>query len=128
MLRARLDQTGLIKGNELPLVGLGGAIVFLRKILAGKKGTSFEQLSEFSISDISELTHQVSQMNLEERVVMFPELPHDRVDVLPVACIIVEEILLNLGRKKLLHSFSNLRYGLASSWLNNHDLFQVLDM
>ena len=127
MLGTRLNQAGLIEADELPLVGMGGAIVFLRKILASKKGTSFEKLSEFSICDISALTRQVSQMNLEERIVKFPELPLDRVDVLPVACIIVEAILLNLGRKKLLHSFSNLRYGIASSWLTNPGLFQFSD-
>ena len=95
-------------------------------ILARCNNFKFEDASEISLSDISDLSQKVSKMNLEERLAKFPELPSDRADVFPVACIVVEEILVNLGKTKLIHSFSNLRHGIASSLLTKPELFQCL--
>ena len=109
----------------MSLVGLGGAVIFLRKILATQKGLDFEKSSVLHLPDIIKLRQQVSRMSLEERIVSFPDLPPDRADVFPVACIIIEEILMNFKKSKIFHSFSNLRYGLLSSCHTNDGLFQV---
>ena len=123
-LRQQIQQTELARESAWPIVGLGGAVVFLRMILARCNNFKFEEASEISLCDISELSRKVCKMNLGERLAKFPELPSDRADVFPVACIVVEEILVNLGKTKLIHSFSNLRHGIASSLLTKPELFQ----
>jgi len=124
-INAEIKQSGLSEDSNLQLVGLGGAVIFLRKILATQTGLGFEKSSVLTLPDIVKLRQQVSQMSLEERIVSFTDLPPDRADVFPVACVIIEEILMNLKKTKLFHSFSNLRYGLLSSCQTNNGLFQV---
>lgn len=110
----QISQSGLNQVQGAKLIGLGGAIYWLRKILSQRKFVDFNQHHMFSSNEISELSKYVCEMTLEQRKVEFPEIPSDRIDVLPVVCIVVEQLMRCFNSECFFHSFYNLRYGIAS--------------
>lgn len=116
LIRQRVAESGLSNHSDFTLIGLGGAIFFLRKILSQRKSVNFENYQEFSKLDVSELGEEICRMKLEDRIQAFPSLPVDRADVFPVACLIIEGIMDVLQQNRCRHSIYNLRYGIASSF------------
>lgn len=98
----------------IPLIGLGGAIFFIRKILSRCRPFDFHKCQEFQFREISELAEHSSRLSMKERLAEYPELPVDRGDVFPIACLIIEEMMKVLSKSFLLHSQYNLRFGVAS--------------
>ena len=113
-MREQVGNCGLILDQDCPLIGLGGAIFYIRKIFSRIKNLNFEECKEFSLDEISWLASKGSGLSLQDRLIKFPELPADRGDVFPVVCIIIEEIMKTLSKDTFLHSQFNLRYGVAA--------------
>ena len=118
----QISKSGLSLIQGAKLVGLGGAIYWLRKILSKRKFADFNRYHTISHNEISELSKIVSDMTIEERNLEFPEIPSDRVDVLPIVCIVVEQLMRFLKSECFYHSFYNLRYGIASQLGMSQDL------
>lgn len=105
---------GFILDPGIPLIGLGGAIFFIRKILSRCRPFDFNKCHEVQFSEISELFEHSSRLSMQERLAEYPELPINRGDVFPIACLIIEELMKVLSKSFLVHSQYNLRYGVAS--------------
>ncbi len=118
----QISKSGLSLIQGAKLVGLGGAIYWLRIILSKRKFADFNRYHTISHNEISELSKIVSDMTIEERNLEFPEIPSDRVDVLPIVCIVVEQLMRFLKSECFYHSFYNLRYGIASQLGMSQDL------
>ena len=114
-LLSEISKVGLTKGNTAKLIGLGGAIFFMRKILAEQRGVEFENCNQFTLEEISALTDVSCGMSMTERISAFPDLPSDRADVFPLVCLVVKQLMQVAGKEHFYHSFCNLRYGVASS-------------
>ena len=114
-LLSEISKVGLTKGNTAKLIGLGGAIFFMRKILAEQRGVEFEDCNQFTLEEISALTDVSCGMSMTERISAFPDLPSDRADVFPLVCLVVKQLMQVAGKEHFYHSFCNLRYGVASS-------------
>ena len=114
-LLSEISKVGLTKGNTAKLIGLGGAIFFMRKILAEQRGVEFEDCNQFTLEEISALTDVSCGMSMTERISAFPDLPSDRADVFPLVCLVVKQLMQVAGKEHFYHSSCNLRYGVASS-------------
>ena len=64
-LRHKIQQTELARKSAWPIVGLGGAVVFLRMILARCNNFRFEDASGISLLT-SQNSRKVCKMNLGE--------------------------------------------------------------
>ena len=105
----------LSNGNTAKLIGLGGAIFFIRKILAEQRGVEFEDCNKFTLEEISDLTETSCGMSMTQRISAFPYLPSDRADVFPLVCLVVKQLMKVVGKEHFYHSFCNLRYGVVSN-------------
>ena len=115
LLREQFSNCGLSDSSEFNLIGLGGAVYFLRKIICERKGVvGIDECNEFTLEEVAAIGNEICRLDLKNRLLSFPELPTDRADVFPVVCIIIEELMRSLNKKSFLHSFYNLRYGIAS--------------
>ncbi|NCX92654.1 MAG: hypothetical protein EBX03_13920, partial [Rhodobacteraceae bacterium] len=114
-LLSEISKVGLTKGNTAKIIGLGGAIFFMRKILAEQRGVEFEDCNQFTLEEISALTDVSCGMSMTERISAFPDLPSDRADVFPLVCLLVKQLMQVAGKEHFYHSSCNLRYGVASS-------------
>jgi exopolyphosphatase/guanosine-5'-triphosphate,3'-diphosphate pyrophosphatase len=114
-LLSEISKVGLTNGNTAKLIGLGGAIFFIRKILAEQRGEEFEDCNQFTLEEIADLTEASCGMSMTERISAFPDLPSDRADVFPLVCLVVKQLMQVAGKEHFYHSFCNLRYGVASN-------------
>jgi exopolyphosphatase/guanosine-5'-triphosphate,3'-diphosphate pyrophosphatase len=114
-LFSEIAKVGLSNGKNAKLVGLGGAIFFLRKILAVQKGVGFEDCNQFTSDEITILTEKSCEMSMDERISAFPALPSDRADVFPLVCLVIKQLMKVADKEHFYHSFCNLRYGVASN-------------
>ena len=103
------------------LVGTGGSVIFLRKIISRLNKVEFINQSSLSLNDIENIANQVNSLCLSKRISRFNDLPPDRADVFPAALIAIIEIMKFLELSNLTHSFHNLRYGLAQELLSDPD-------
>ena len=55
-------------------------------------------------------------MTLSQRVDSYPSLPPSRADIFPAGLLVLNEITSHYGRKEIIHSYRNLRHGIASEW------------
>ena len=118
----KLRDDAFLNAQEcVHLVGTGGSIVFLRKLICSEYNIEFLSHSNLGLSDIEKITYQVNSLSLNERVVQFDKLPRDRADVFPAALIVVLELMKFLKLANLTHSFHNLRYGFAEELLLDLD-------
>ena len=109
-----ITETGLSTTGTAKLIGLGGTIYFMRKILAQRRGQGFDQCVHFSLDEISALAEEFCTMSSVERGSAFPALPPDRADIFPLVCLVIEQLMIISGNDFFHHSFFNLRYGVAS--------------
>ena len=111
----QLNQTGFRKDSPIPMLGLGGVVYFIRKILSAKNSSKFEEKKEIFYDEICELTNESLNQSLLELIARFPDLPRDRADVFPFACLVIQGLMKRLRKKSFFHSTYNLRYGVASN-------------
>ena len=114
-ISSQLNQTEFRKDSTIPMLGLGGVVYFIRKILSAKNSIKFEEKKEISYDEICELTHESLNKSLLEIINRFPDLPRDRADVFPFACLVIQGLMKRLSKKSFFHSTYNLRYGVASN-------------
>ena len=105
--------------QQLPLlVGCGGTLVYLRKLLAGEADSP--QIGKEAIVKIRKI---LSKKDVEQRILQFPKLPADRADVFPAGLLAVEGVMESIGVNQLTHCYYNLRHGLISFYAKNGRLF-----
>jgi exopolyphosphatase/guanosine-5'-triphosphate,3'-diphosphate pyrophosphatase len=101
------------------LVGTGGAVVYLRKIIGIENGDNFDGECTIKLSDVQSIERKIISTNLDERIELFPNLPMDRADIFPAAVVVILQIMKFAKADKITHSFHNLRYGIARQVLVN---------
>ena len=99
------------------LVGAGGTLVFLRRILAAEAGDD-EAESRLPLTEVDRLLDSMAMMKPEARSEAYPVLPVERADVFPAGLLVLSEIMRCLGRPEIIHSYRNLRHGLAREMAN----------
>ena len=105
--------------KQIPLlVGCGGTLVYLRKLLTGEADSP--HIAKEEIVKIREI---LSKKDVGQRILQFPELPADRADIFPAGLLAVEGVMESLGITHITHSYYNLRHGLISFYAENGSLF-----
>jgi len=104
--------------SGFPLVGSGGALVFSRKLVDSFDGRS-GVASEIKLRDLIFLLERLNGLSPEERTVHFPGLPKNRADILPAGLTVVVEWMRFMKQDFLIHSFRNLRFGIAQEFFNS---------
>lgn len=100
-----------------PLVVAGGAMTFARILLAHAHGIEYGEIpASVSLNELSRLTDEVCALDRDAREKL-EGLPANRADIFPVALITLAELARFTGARQLLHTFFNLRYGLAADTL-----------
>ena len=105
------------------MVGTGGSLVFLRRIISTINNNKFEDENILEFDSIEKVTQMISVMDVRARITAFPELPEDRADIFPAALFVILEIMKFANCKSITHSFHNLRYGVASKIISNPEYF-----
>ena len=95
------------------LVGAGGTLVFLRKILENESPEEKKENGVLELPDSIGLFERISQMTLQQRVQSYPDLPASRADIFPAGLLAVNEIMSYFKQTKIIHSYQNLRHGIA---------------
>ncbi len=115
---SQFNQVGIETENDLDLVITGGASTLLRSM--------FYQCSFSEVPDtpsiitremLESVFEQIDSSNWEERLEN-PFLPQNRADVMPVALLILMEILDVHKKAYYTHSLNGLRHGVAAELLN----------
>ena len=99
--------------GEWPLLITGGAATVTRAILAARTNQSIDAIApRLELETLCKLRKELAELPLHERLAI-PHLPARRADILPTALITIESVLKHARRKAAVHSFYNLRYGVA---------------
>ena len=101
------------------LVGSGGSIVFLRKLISSMNQIDFKQQSKLTEDSIKVISRKMNGLDLASRCKQFPFLPADRADVFPSAILVILELLKFCQLTSITHSFHNLRYGVAENIISS---------
>ena len=102
---------------ELPLIGTGGAYTVSRAMLVTETDPDIEHSSPYLLrSTLKQLKNKLAPLPLQERL-SIPHLPAARADIMPTALITIDALLEVANRSSLIHSFYNLRYGVAANLL-----------
>ena len=113
-----INESGFAFAPGEPLVGTGGAITVSRVIIAVRQGQPLHNSNPtITIDDLEALYEEVAAISYDERL-NIPGLPPERADILPAALLIVLETARLAGARQILHSFRNLRFGIASQHLD----------
>jgi len=100
-----------------PLVAAGGAATVTRAILAAKAGRDILRFDpRMPAAALQELLDEVSPLTLRQREAL-EGLPRNRADIYPAALVILLACARTAGAAALIHSFHNLRWGLAAELL-----------
>lgn len=110
------DSSFILANRSVGLVGVGGSVIFLRQILRSNKLIKKDS-ERLKFSEIQKVSKIINSMDLAKRISSFPEVPADRADVFPTALLIILEVMKKLETETLIHSFYNLRHGLANELL-----------
>ncbi len=118
-VRKRIIESGFQFANgEVPLVGSGGAFSYTRSMLAREKALKQENTpNRLDVADIEKLFSKISAMTIEERCSL-PGLPPTRADIFPVALLTLSTLARVAQRDSFLHTFYNLRFGLAAEFFS----------
>ncbi len=104
--------------KHAPLLGTGGSVVVARRVLAGQQTIAPDDSDRFvTRAALAALCDRLRALTADERAAL-PGLPANRADVLPTALTTLETLLDTAGRDGLVHSFYNLRYGVARKLLD----------
>ncbi len=102
--------------SEAPLIATGGAFAVARNMLAAQRDPpDTKSDSRIERSRVATLGSTLATLPLAERLQM-PGLPPARADIAPAAFCIIDETLAFSQREGVVHSFYNLRYGIAREW------------
>ena len=102
---------------ELPLIGTGGAYTVSRAMLVAETDSDIEHSPPYLLrSTLKQLKNKLAPLPLQERL-SIPHLPAARADIMPTALITIDALLEVANRSSLIHSFYNLRYGVAANLL-----------
>jgi len=112
--REALEASGFDGSSEQgPMIATGGAFVIARAVLAHREGLGVEEASpEMRLETLAALGEELRSRPLRKRLEI-PHLPAARADVMPAALLVIEELMRFTGRDAAVHSFHNLRYGVA---------------
>jgi exopolyphosphatase/guanosine-5'-triphosphate,3'-diphosphate pyrophosphatase len=103
--------------QQLPMVVTGGAFVISRAILGFRAGEDLNSSApKLTYAALSALESELSALSLAERS-QVDLLPSARADIVPVALITILQVLEMAECESVLHSFYNLRYGIAAELL-----------
>ena len=118
-INSQLKKLGKEFSQPNPLlVGCGGTLVYLRKLLNGEADSP-----QMTKDGIAKIRQNLSSKDIEQRILEFPELPADRADIFPAGLLAVECVMNFLGVTQMTHSYYNLRHGLISYYAENDRLF-----
>jgi exopolyphosphatase/guanosine-5'-triphosphate,3'-diphosphate pyrophosphatase len=113
--RQKISASGFCFIPDGMLVGTGGAFSVSRAILAHRRG--FIPLetwpAEMSRTDLAALLDEIAPLDAAARA-RIPNLTPERADIMPAALTTILVLLDLAGTSRVLHSFHNLRYGIAS--------------
>jgi exopolyphosphatase / guanosine-5'-triphosphate,3'-diphosphate pyrophosphatase len=116
-----VDASGFSFSTPGALVGTGGGLTHARFILGAAKGLLPTQSAAIlSMSEVRHLMTRVCTMPLEERRKL-PHLPPQRADIMPVSLIVIKTVMELATTSSVIHSFYNLRYGMAAELLGASD-------
>ncbi len=103
--------------QPIRLAATGGTIVFLRKIMETEG--LLPKPGWIERAKLEEILQRACAVSTAERVNLFPDLPPDRADIFPFGLLAILAIMEFLKVDHLIHSFHNLRYGLAHDFLDS---------
>jgi exopolyphosphatase/guanosine-5'-triphosphate,3'-diphosphate pyrophosphatase len=112
-VRRCIAATGI--ALQAPLVGCSGGLASLRDMLNPHKRPEPVDRSASAILQahaINALGRRIRAADLAGRMAI-PGMPARRADIFPAACVVFSTLLELGGADRILHSFHNLRYGLA---------------
>lgn len=92
----------------MPLIGTGGSLATARKAL--------HKEAYLSVSDLKKLQETLCSIDMEERISKYG-IPRYRADLMPAALAIALALADKGGAKEIVHSYLNLRFGLAAKLL-----------
>ena len=120
-VREYVTETVIASGfdfrNPAALIGTGGGLTHARFMLAAQKGLSKQESdATLPIAKMRALMYSICGMKLEDRAKL-PKLPVARADIMPVAMIVLTTIMDLAMVGSVVHSFYNLRYGIAAELL-----------
>lgn len=99
-------------------IGTGGTVTTVRAILGARDQLRAEETSPaVAVDQLRELLAQIAPLSLEQRK-RVPGLPAARADVFPVALATIIAVAEAGGFAGFIHSFYNLRWGLAAELLD----------
>jgi exopolyphosphatase/guanosine-5'-triphosphate,3'-diphosphate pyrophosphatase len=112
-----ITSTGFVITS--PLVGCSGGLSALVKVLSERKGTVMRKgRPVFSRSLMDRLTRTILAQDLTGRI-KESGLPPRRADIFPAALLTFQAIMDLSGADEIIHSYHNLRYGMAWRMLHN---------
>jgi exopolyphosphatase / guanosine-5'-triphosphate,3'-diphosphate pyrophosphatase len=112
-----VDASGFSFQNPGAMVGTGGGLTHARFIIGAGKGLKpHESGAIVTIQEMRALMRKIAAMDFAERCAL-PKLPPARADIMPVAMIVLTTIMDLATAGSVVHSFYNLRYGLAAEML-----------
>lgn len=109
MLKERISHS-----ECLTLIGCGGAVVHLKKILGKNLDFKNNSTAEMTSPTIEKLIFEFISVGFEKRKSKFPNIPVERLDIFPAALLTIYEMMKFFGSDSIKHSFRNLRYGIAT--------------
>ncbi|MBT3635561.1 MAG: hypothetical protein HN531_01365 [Opitutae bacterium] len=107
------SDASVLSSSFSTLVGAGGTLVFLRKILDNETGREGREKGVIEHSDSTDLFERISNMTLRQRQENFPALPPARADIFPGGLLVLNEVMNYFNRTEIIHSYHNLRHGIA---------------
>jgi exopolyphosphatase/guanosine-5'-triphosphate,3'-diphosphate pyrophosphatase len=114
-----LFASGFDFRSPAAMVGTGGGLTHARFLIGADKGLSQQDSSPMlSLGDMRALMLKVSGMSIAERRNL-PHLPAARADIMPVAMIVLTTVMELATAGSIVHSFYNLRYGIAAELLGD---------
>jgi exopolyphosphatase/guanosine-5'-triphosphate,3'-diphosphate pyrophosphatase len=115
--RAISTKFPLTPAGKLPAIATGGSVATARAILAAKQGIEFDaRTPHIPVTALGAILGEAARLPITKRR-KIPGLPAARADVLPTALTTLIEIARLAGVDELLHSGSNLRFGVAARML-----------
>ena len=116
-VRATIESSGI--DPQPPLIGCSGGLAALRQCLAeaGLEDNT-DSAMVFKRSMIEDLRRRVNHQSIGDRIHQ-SHIPSARADIFPAALITFAVVMEMSGADELVHSFHNLRYGLAWSLLRS---------
>ena len=96
-----------------PLAGCGGGLNSLRALFAREDGLTVEESGPVLPKErIAATEERLARMTLEQRIAA--GVPAGRADIFPAAMITFRILMERAGAGEILHTFHNLRYGIAA--------------